>query len=290
MDKLNAEVFVTIAKLGSYSKAAEKLDYTKAGISYIVGNMEEVAGFKLFAREFGGVHLTPEGQALLPAMQRLLECEQNAFEQIDRIKGLETGHIRLISFNTVLVCWMPQILQGFQERYPGIDIELASCEGPAEGIQLLLDGAADCGFLATDQADEIDLYTLRIEPDVAVVSLEHPMAKKKVFPISEMGNYPFIGYPEEEAPFVYQLAREKGIQFNQIMTVDNDYGNLSMISQNMGFGIYPRMIAEQCMFPIKILPIDEGSSTPISLGIRSYQNGSLAAKAFVDYVLGLNLK
>jgi len=289
MEKLNAEVFVTIAKLGSYSKAAEKLGFTKAGISYIVGSMEEIAGFKLFAREFGGVHLTPEGQALLPAMQRLVECERNAFEQIDRIKGLETGHIRLISFNTVIVCWMPQILQGFQEKYPGIDIELASCEGPEEGIRQLRDGDADCGFLATDHADGIDLFTLRIEPDVAVVSLEHPMAKKKKFPISKMGDYPFIGYPEKEAPYVYQLAREKGIQFNQVMTVDNDYGNLSMISQNMGFGIYPRMIAEHCMFPVKVLPIDDGSATPISLGIRSYKEGSLAAKAFIDYVMDLEL-
>lgn len=83
--------------------------------------------------------------------------------------------------------------------------------------------------------------------------------------------------------------RELGLKINQVMTVDNDYGNLSMISQNLGFGIYPRMIAENCMLPVKAVPIDHGSYTPISLGIRSYENGSLAAKAFVDYVLSLDL-
>ena len=53
-----------------------------------------------------------------------------------------------------------------------------------------------------------------------------------------------VSYTHLEAPYVYKMARELGIKFNQVMTVDNDYGNLSMISQNLGFGIYPRMIAE----------------------------------------------
>lgn len=289
MERINAEVFITVSKLGSYRKAAEKLGYTTAGISYIIGNMEERAGLRLFTREYGGVKLTPEGEALLPFMQTLFEYEQAVAEQMNRIKGMETGHIRLISFNTVIVCWLPSILRGFKETYPGITIELSSCEGPAKGIRMIQDKDADCGFLATDTADNIDLFTLRHEPDVAVVAENHPMAEKEVFPVSEMEQYPFIGYPEEEAPFVYQKVRELGIHFNQVMTVDNDYGNLSMISQNLGFGIYPRMIAENCRFPVKAIPIDNGSSTPISLGVRSYENGSLAARAFVDYVLERNL-
>ena len=52
MEKLNAEVFVTIARLGSYSKAAEKLGYTKAGIRYIVSSMEEVIGISETVMDF----------------------------------------------------------------------------------------------------------------------------------------------------------------------------------------------------------------------------------------------
>ena len=96
MDRINAEVFVTIVKLGSLSRAAEKLGYTKAGISYIVNNMEETAGFKIFEREYGGVRLTPEGEELLPAIRNLLSSELALTEQMERIKGIETGRIRLI--------------------------------------------------------------------------------------------------------------------------------------------------------------------------------------------------
>ncbi len=289
MERINAEVFVTIVKLGSLSKAADKLGYTKAGISYIVNNMEEEAGFKLFEREYGGVRLTPEGRTLLPAIQRIYESELALKEQMDRVKGIETGRIRLISFNSVIVCWMPEILRTFKEKYPGIDIELSSCEGPAEGMKLIREGDADCGFLATDKPEGVELFRIKDEPDVAVVSLDHPMAEAEIFPISEMQNYPFIGYSEDEAPFFYEFIRSHGIRLDQIMTVDNDYGNLSMISRGMGFGVYPKMIAENGNFPVKAIPLDEPAYTPISLGIRSYEKGSLAARAFVDHVLDMKL-
>lgn len=92
MERINAEVFVEISRLGSYRKAAEKLGYTTAGISYIVDNMEEYAGLHLFVRKYGGVRLTSDGKALLPFMQKLFEYEQIVDEQIDRIKGIETGN------------------------------------------------------------------------------------------------------------------------------------------------------------------------------------------------------
>lgn len=289
MDRINAEVFVTIVKLGSLSRAADKLGYTKAGISYIVNNMEEIAGFKLFEREYGGVRLTPEGRELLPTFQAVYESELALLEHMDKVKGIETGHIRLISFNSVIVCWMPEILRTFKEKYPGIVIELSSCEGPEEGMRLIREGEADCGFLATNKPEGVELFHIKDEPDVAVVSLDHPMAGKDIITLADMPNYPFIGYSEDEAPFFYEYVRKHNIKLDQIMTVNNDYGNLSMIGQGMGFGVYPKMITENGNFPIKAIALEEPTFTPISLGIRSYEKGSLAARAFVDHVLNMKL-
>lgn len=288
MDKINAEVFITVAKCGSYRKAAEKLGYTQAGISYIIKNMEEQAGIDFFIREFGGVRLTPEGDAILPYMHNLYQYEETVKTKIDELKGLITGHIRLISFTTILVCWMPQILKGFKEKYPGITIEVTSCEGPSQGVNMIYENEADCGFLATDISDKIKIINLGYSEDMAIVSLDHEKANAEIFTHEDMQKYPLIGYPEEEAPYVYKMAREHNIKFNQTMTVNNDYGNLCMISQNMGYGIYPKMTAENCVFPVKAIPIENGTKTPFSLGIKE-DNASLAAKAFIDYVLSLDL-
>ena len=289
INKINAEVFTTVAALGSYRKAADKLGYTQAGISYIINSMEEDAGFQFFIREFGGVRLTPEGNQLLPFMQRLAEAERNVNEQVDRISGLETGHIRLISFNTVIVCWLPDILAGFQEKYPGIRIELEACESPKEAVRRISAGEADCGFIVLRESDEIELVLLREEPDVAVVAPEHPMAKKKVFPVRKMGEFPFIGATGNEMQLFFDMLQKEGVTLDHEMVVNSDYGCFSMISKNLGFGVYPKMVVSKCGFPVRAIPIDKPSITPISIGVRSYENCSLATKAFVDYVRELQL-
>ena len=66
LEKVNAEVFLAVAELGSYRKAADSLGYTQAGISYIINAMEEEMGLKLFVREHGGVSLSANGEEILP--------------------------------------------------------------------------------------------------------------------------------------------------------------------------------------------------------------------------------
>ena len=69
-----------------------------------------------------------------------------------------------------------------------------------------------------------------------------------------------------------------------IRTTNNDYGSFSMISEDLGYGIYPRIMAEKSRFPVVGIPIEKGNATPFSLGIRSYEKLFLATKAFVDHI------
>ena len=289
INKINAEVFTTVAALGSYRKAADKLGYTQAGISYIINSMEEEAGFRFFIREFGGVRLTPEGGRLLPYMQRLHQDEKIVREQVDRICGLETGRVRMLSINTVVVCYLPDILQSFKEKYPGIEIELSACDTPEIVTKAILDGEADCAFTQMTDSDRLELYLITQQEDMITVAKNHPLAHRKVFPISELGNYPYIGCSEEVDSYNYDLARRFRATLNQVMEVNNDYGCLAMISKGLGFGIYPKVMVKNSSFPIIGIPLDVESHTDIALGYRSYDTLSMAAKAFVDFVMDLKI-
>ena len=205
MEKINAEVFVTVAALGSYKRAADKLGYTQAGISYIISSMEEQAGMKFFEREYGGVRLTREGKELLPSMQ-------------------------IVS------------------------------------------------------SDKLEIIPLGRQEDMLVVAIDHPLAKKKVFPIKELKDHPYIGCSEELDSYNYDLARAFGTSLNQIMMVNNDYGCFAMISKGLGFGIYPKIMVENSMFPVRGIPFDVESYTDITVGFRAYESLSLAARAFIDFI------
>lgn len=284
MEKINAEVFVTVANLGSFKKAADKLGYTQAGISYIINSMEEQAGFRLFEREFGGVRLTPEGEALLPSMKRLYQDEHIVRERVDQLRGLERGRIRLLSINTVIVCYLPDILDAFKARYPGIQIELSACDSHEDATEIILEGEADFTFTQLEFSDKIRLLPICVQEDMVVVAKDHPLAEKKVFPIQELGNYPYIGPSPDLDPYNYDLAKEFNVGLNQIMIVNNDFGVFSMISKGLGFGVYPKIMVERSTFPVKGIPFDVQTYTPISLGFRSAESLSLAAKAFLDFI------
>ena len=284
MEKINAEVFVTVATLGSYKRAADKLGYTQAGISYIINSMEEQAGMKFFEREYGGVRLTQEGKELLPSMQRLYQDEQIIREQVDKIRGLDTGEIRVLAINTVIVCYLPDILKEFKESYPGITIEVFDCDSPERATNLLVDNSADCAFTQIVSSDKLEILPLGRQEDMLVVANDHPLAKKKVFPIKELKDYPYIGCSEEFDSYNYDFAREFGTSLNQVMRVNNDYGCFAMISKGLGFGIFPKIMVKNSTFPVKGIPFDVKSSTDITMGFKSYESLSLAAKTFVDFV------
>ena len=285
MNKINAEVFVTVAALGSYKGAADKLGYTQAGISYIINSMEEQAGIRFFEREYGGVRLTQEGKELLSSMQQLYQDEQNINVLIDKIRGLDTGEIRLTAINTVIVCYLPDILKEFKESYPGIKIEVSACDSPERATELLTSNSADCAFMQIVSSDKLEITPLGRQEDMIVVAKNHPLAKKEVFPIKELKNYPYIGCSRELDSYNYDLANRFDASLNQIMKVNNDYGCFAMISKGLGFGIHPKIMVENSMFPVKGIPFDVESYTDITIGYKSYDSLSLAAKTFVDFVM-----
>lgn len=69
------EVLLQTADLGSFTKASEVLGYTQSAISHIVTGLEDELGLKLLTRDRFGVRLTPEGEALLPAIRCCLPAK-----------------------------------------------------------------------------------------------------------------------------------------------------------------------------------------------------------------------
>ena len=65
------EIFLKVCETGSFSKAAEALNYTQSGISQMMAGLEEELGVKLFARINRGVTLTDNGTRLLPYIREL---------------------------------------------------------------------------------------------------------------------------------------------------------------------------------------------------------------------------
>lgn len=109
-----------IIETGSFTKAAEALGYTQSSISQMMASLESELAMKLLKRSRTGVSLTIEGKELYPFIERTILQYRAMQDKSNEIKGLETGIIRVGTISSITCHWMPQLIKGFQERYPHV--------------------------------------------------------------------------------------------------------------------------------------------------------------------------
>ena len=116
--------FVKTVEYGSFTKAAEILNYSQSGISRMINDLEKEWKVVLLERGKSGVKLTSDGMKLLPhAKSVCMEYEKLQME-VDELNGLQSGLIRIGTFSSVATHWLPNIIRKFQSDYPNIDYEL----------------------------------------------------------------------------------------------------------------------------------------------------------------------
>ena len=118
------EAFVRAVELGSLSKAAEELGYTQSGISHMMQSLEDEIGFPLMIRTSAGISPNSEGELLLPSIRQLLNTNEALEQYIARIKGADTGRIRIASYASVATYWMPDIIRDFQQDFPNVEVHI----------------------------------------------------------------------------------------------------------------------------------------------------------------------
>lgn len=283
MDKINAEVFLTVAQTGSFRKAADQLGYTQAGISYIIGAMEEATGLSLFQRERNGVQLSPEGKEILFHMKQLQQWERQFQQTIDELNGLERGTVRVQIFDSISIHWIPDILRRFRDDFPKIKVELISEEDSVRAEQMVMSGEVDCGFFLTKVQGKIDSFPLLEESLMAVLPPDHPLSSRESFPLSELGKWPYIGMKYDAHTGIRDIFRKKRVKPNRVFRMDNDYAAMAMISKGLGFGIFPELLLQDAPYELCCLEFDQPQKRIISIGTANINTCSKACLKFIEY-------
>ena len=118
------EIFLKVCETGSFSKAAEALNYTQSGISQMMAGLEEELGVQLFARVKRGVSLTDNGARLIPYIQEMVNQKDKLRQAAFNINNKIEGKLRVGSFSSITALWMPDVVHFFRENYPKVDVEI----------------------------------------------------------------------------------------------------------------------------------------------------------------------
>ena len=185
------EIFLKVCETGSFSKAAEALNYTQSGISQMMAGFEEELGVQLFARAKKGVTLTDNGRMLMPYIQEMTNQKDKLRQAAFNINHKIEGKLRIGSFSSVTAMWMPEVIHYFNRNYPQVEVQIF--DGNYDEIRdWIIHGQVDCGFLSSIVADNLKFYPLCEDPLCAVMQKNHPLAEKKSVRLEELLEYPFI--------------------------------------------------------------------------------------------------
>lgn len=276
------EAFLKVAELGSIKAAAQTLGYTQAGVSYLIKSLEEELGLPLFVREYGGVRLSSEGADILPRIQEISNDERRLMEHVNELKNLTRGTVRVASFTSTSIAWIPQIARIFSQEHPGIKLELIIEDTQHTVEHLLRTGEVDCGFAVRPIADDLTSYPLVHDPLRILVSRSHPLAHAEVFPTASLAEEPYIELENGEYSEMDELFAKHQVTPNVRFVISSDYAVMSMVEAGLGFGVLPELILRNTPFNMAILRPEIPTEREIHLAIRDVATSSEATRAFVE--------
>ncbi|WP_139652091.1 LysR family transcriptional regulator [Raoultibacter phocaeensis] len=275
------EAFIKVAEAGSFKRAAEELGYTQAGISYMINALEKEFGLPLFVREYGGTRLTAEGEALLPWVHGVRTSERQLASRLDELKHLEGGSVRIATFTSTSIHWLPGIAKRFQEIHPAINLEFISNDNQSEVEDMVWSGDADCGFFALPVARELATVSLRHDPMLIVLPEDHPEANAAFFSKEAMATYPCIKIDNGVYTEMDEVYRVNGVEPHIAYSIDNDYAALAMVAEGLGYCVFPELILREPLFDVVCKHPEVPTSRELAIAVRSFENASTATKAFV---------
>ena len=191
MNILKYLAFIRTVEYGSFTKAAEILNYSQSGISRMINDLEKEWEITLLERNRSGVKLTSDGSRLLPYAKGLCNEYQKLQMQIDNLHGVQSGIIRIGTFSSVATHWLPNIIKAFQKDYPSIDYELLLGDY-TEIEKWISEGRIDCGFLRLPTKPEFETILLTRDKLLAILPENHPLADCKKVPIAALCDEPFM--------------------------------------------------------------------------------------------------
>jgi DNA-binding transcriptional LysR family regulator len=144
MDLRHARTFVTVAELGTVSKAALRLRIAQPALSRQIADLERELGLKLFDRVGRGLLLTGEGEQLLGDCRGLLNYADAIGERAQLLRRGDTGVLKIAGSPQIIESVFSNFLHVYAERYPNVQVKLFEAIG-TETLAMLERGEVHLG-------------------------------------------------------------------------------------------------------------------------------------------------
>lgn len=189
--------FVAVAEEGNFTRAAELLHVAQPGVSAQVKRLERELGQELLDRSGRTVRLTDVGAAALPHARAALAAVRGVREAVEELAGLVRGQVAIGMVTSVGPVGLPDLLAGFHERYPAVEITLSEADSDTM-LAALREGRLDLAVVGISTAPPPGIATqvLLEEPFLAVTAPSGLLAGRDEVGIPDLDGLPLMALPK----------------------------------------------------------------------------------------------
>lgn len=186
------QVFRTVARLLSFTKAAETLHMTQPAVTFQVRQLEEYFGTRLFDRTHNRISLTDAGKVVHRYADRIFELYGEMESSVRELTGDLSGVLTIGASTTIAEYMLPALLGDFKRHYPEVNIQLKVSN--TEGIVSMVESnTIDLGVVEGPVANKnLAVEVCRIDHLEVIVPPDHALADARSLKIAEILDYPFI--------------------------------------------------------------------------------------------------
>jgi DNA-binding transcriptional LysR family regulator len=186
------QVFYTVARLLSFTKAAETLHMTQPAVTFQVRQLEDYFNTRLFDRTHNRVTLTEIGRKTYEYAERIFELYTEMEDAVKEMTGDVSGALTIGASTTIAEYMLPGLLRSYRDKHPSVNLRLKVSN--SEGIISMVENSMiDLGIVESPVTNKNLLVEVcRVDQLVAVIPPNHPIAQRDTITMEELIQYPFI--------------------------------------------------------------------------------------------------
>ncbi len=291
MDFDQLETFLEVARLSSFSRAAERRFRTQPAISSQIRALEEEVGAKLLDRSGGKVAVTGPGKVFQKYAEDVLEQRRVMLVALAEMHRVPRGELVVSANEGTCLHILPEVFAEFKRQYPSVAVSVKRQEHN-KILEAIIENSCDFGVVSMPVPDKrLTVVPIHRDELIVITPPHHPLAGQNKATVAEVVEYPLL-LPKvgRTRDALEMLFHERKLKPRISMELDSSELLKRFVAADVGIGFIPRShVAEdlQANALAALTLADASLQRDLALVFRKDKALSRAALAFIDIAVKL---
>lgn len=287
------QVFYTVARLLSFTKAAESLYMTQPAVTFQIRQLEEYFNTRLFDRTHNKISLTEAGQEVFGYAERIIELYTEMDNQVRKLTGDVIGVLVIGASTTIAEYKIPTLLGEFQQKFPDVKLRL-KVSNTVGIVRMVENNEIDVGVVEAPVSNKnLVVKVCWCDQLMVICPPDHELAGTDNIDVERLLTYPFIGREEGSGTreVISTYFDQRGLSSEDLRTT-MEFGSPESVKSAVEAGLGISIISETTLSKelklktLSAIRMEPPMKRPFSIAYQRQKFRLRAMEEFLEFIEG----